>query len=184
MTPVNGSEKANGWPAEVHQVFRAAGVRQVGYVPDSGLAELIRLCESDPEIAAVSLTSEEEGVALAAGAWLGGQRSALLMQSSGVGNCMNAFAMAAECGFPLLLLVTMRGEQGEFNPWQTHMGRMVAPAIELAGGIVKRVNDETSVGPAVEAAARHCVETSGIAAVTLAQELIGFKAFDGGAGDG
>ncbi|MEE9257020.1 MAG: thiamine pyrophosphate-binding protein [bacterium] len=125
---------SGGWPAGVHRAFRAMDIRQVGYVPDSGLAGLIRLCEEDPGIAAVSLTSEEEGVGLAAGAWLGGQRSALLMQSSGVGNCLNAFALAAECGFPLLMLVTMRGEEGELNPWQFHMGRMAAPAIELAGG--------------------------------------------------
>ncbi len=168
---------SGGWPAGVHRAFRAMEIRQVGYVPDSGLAGLIRLCEEDPGIAAVLLTSEEEGVGLAAGAWLGGQRSALLMQSSGVGNCLNAFALAAECGFPLLMLVTMRGEEGEFNPWQFHMGRMAAPAIELAGGTVYRAEEEASVLPAVESAARFVFKTPGIAAVQLAQKLIGFKSF-------
>lgn len=101
------------------------------------------------------------------------------MQSSGVGNCLNAFALAAECGFPILMLVTMRGEEGEFNPWQFHMGRMAAPAIELAGGTVYRAEEEASVLPAVELAARFVFETPGIAAVQLAQKLLGFKSFDG-----
>ena len=82
---------------------------------------------------AVPLTTEEEGVALAAGAWLGGQRAALLMQSSGVGNCVDMLAMTQACRFPLLVLVTMRGECGEENPWQLPMGESAADALKLAG---------------------------------------------------
>ena len=94
------------------------------------------------------LTTEEEGIALAAGAWLGGQRSVLLMQSSGVGNCINMLSLSAICRFPLLMLVTMRGEWAEFNPWQVPMGRATQPALEAmrrcrsmraetAGGLVE-----------------------------------------------
>jgi hypothetical protein len=68
------------------------------------------------------LTTEEEGIALAAGAWLGGQRAVLLMQSSGVGNCINMLSLPVNCRMPFLTLVTMRGEWGEFNPWQVPMG--------------------------------------------------------------
>lgn len=70
----------------IYSIFRRAGIRQVAYVPDAGLNRLIQLCQSDPEIADVVLTTEEEGIGLVAGAALGGQRSAILMQSSGVGN--------------------------------------------------------------------------------------------------
>jgi sulfopyruvate decarboxylase TPP-binding subunit len=83
------------WRDEIFAALKAAEIRQVGYVPDAGHARLIELCGGDPEIRAVPLTSEEEGVALAAGAWLGGQRAALLMQSSGVGNCINMLSLAA-----------------------------------------------------------------------------------------
>src|SRR5256885_9057461 len=82
---------------------------------------------------AVPLTTEEEGIGLAAGAWLGGERAALLMQSSGVGNCANALTLAATCGFPLLVLVTMRGDAGERNPWQGSMGQATPAALRLSG---------------------------------------------------
>ena len=78
------------WHDAIFAVLKRADIRQVGYVPDAGHARLIELCRDDPAIRAVPLTTEEEGVALLAGAWLGGQRGALLMQSSGVGNCINS----------------------------------------------------------------------------------------------
>jgi sulfopyruvate decarboxylase TPP-binding subunit len=81
------------WVDEIFAVLKEKNIRQVGYVPDAGHARLIELCRGDPAIRAVPLTSEEEGVALLAGAWLGGQRGVLLMQSSGVGNCINMLAM-------------------------------------------------------------------------------------------
>ena len=104
------------WPDAIYAQFRRVGIRQVGYVPDAGHSRLIELCVQDPDIHDVVLTTEEEGVGLVAGAWLGGQRSALLMQSSGVGNCINMLSLPAICHMPLLMLVTMRGDWGEFNP--------------------------------------------------------------------
>src|SRR5688572_32959619 len=106
------------WPEAIHKELSGAGVRIVGYVPDAGHKRLIELCHAERNIRAVVLSTEEQGIGLAPGAWLGGQRSALLMQSSGVGNVINALGMVRECRFPLVTLVTMRGEQGEFNPWQ------------------------------------------------------------------
>ena len=57
----------------------------------------------------------------------------LLLQSSGVGNCINMLSLAAECRIPLLMLVTMRGEWGEFNPWQVPMGQATPAALEAMG---------------------------------------------------
>jgi sulfopyruvate decarboxylase alpha subunit len=177
MNAQGNSETSPTWPAEIHEIFRSAGIRQVGYVPDSGHAELIRLCHADPEIICVPLTSEEEGIGLMAGAWLGGQRSALLMQSSGVGNCVNLFSLAINCRFPALLLVTMRGEWGEFNPAQLPMGRAVRPVIEQMGGTVHRADEPAAVKPTVEAALKLAFQTSTLVAVTLGQKLIGAKSF-------
>src|SRR6267142_6458391 len=101
MGEARGAELPD-WRDDIFAALKAADIRQVGYVPDAGHARLIELCRAEPTIRAVPLTSEEEGVALAAGAWLGGQRAALLMQSSGVGNCVNALTLASNCGFPLL----------------------------------------------------------------------------------
>src|SRR5205814_1247785 len=127
------------WRDDIFTALKAAGIRQVGYVPDAGHSRLIELCHADPAIRAIPLTSEEEGIGLAAGAWLGGERAALLMQSSGVGNCINLLSLAKSCRFPLTMLVTMRGEWGEFNPWQVPMGTKTQAALELMDVLVYRV---------------------------------------------
>ena len=118
------------WQDQLFELLKGADIRQVGYVPDAGHSRLIARCKADPDIRDVVLTTEEEGIALAAGAWLGGQRSALLMQSSGVGNCINMLSLIRACRFPMLMLVTMRGEWEEFNPWQVPMGSIVEPTLE------------------------------------------------------
>ena len=108
---------APAWPLDIYKVFKQVNIRQIAYVPDAGHTQLIKSCRADKTMRAMSLTTEEEGVAMLAGSWLGGDRGALLMQSSGVGNCINMLGTIRECRFPLLALVTMRGELGEFNPW-------------------------------------------------------------------
>ena len=118
------------WPEAIHRELAAAQIRLVGYVPDAGHKRLIELCQTDTSMRAVVLSTEEEGIGLAAGAWLGGARSVLLMQSSGVGNVVNALGTIRECRFPLVTIVTMRGEEGEFNPWQVPMGQGTVAALE------------------------------------------------------
>jgi len=125
------SVRAGQWPDQLFETIKRGGVRQVGYVPDAGHARLIDRCRADADIHDVVLTTEEEGIALAAGAWLGGQRAALLMQSSGLGNCINMLSLARTCRFPLLMLITMRGEWEEFNPWQVPMGSIVEQVLKL-----------------------------------------------------
>lgn len=166
------------WPGQIYQALRAAMVRQVAYVPDAGHKELIDLCAGEDAMDMVPLTTEEEGVALLAGAWLGDQRGVLLMQSSGVGNCINMLSLARSCRLPLLMLVTMRGETGEFNPWQVPMGRTAAPVLELAGCEVSLLNAAGKAGETVAAAATRAFETNAMAAVLIAQRLIGVKTFD------
>src|SRR5215510_9698383 len=127
---------APGWPDRIHAVLSAMNVRQVPYVPDSGHSRLIELCHADRNMRAIPLTTEEEGVALLAGAWLGGERGVLLMQSSGSGNCTNMLGMTVECRFPLLMLITMRGQWGEFNPWQIPMAQATVPTLSAIGAMV------------------------------------------------
>lgn len=150
---------------------------QIAYVPDSGHARLIELARADASVHAVALTTEEEGVALAAGAWLGGARSVLLTQSSGVGNCINMLGMIQECRFPLLALVTMRGEWGEFNPWQVPMGEATAPALAAIGVAVRTVARGEDVVETVAASARLAFNTGRAVAVLISQRVIGAKAF-------
>ena len=166
---------AISWPDDIFRVFRAAEIRQVAYVPDAGHTRLINLCREDNVIRAVGLTTEEEGVALLAGAWLGGQRGALLMQSSGVGNCINMFSLIENCAFPCLVLVTMRGEYAEFNPWQVPMGSITEECLRLCRFVTCRVDDPENVDRLVGEACDHVFESGVAIAVILSQRLIGAK---------
>jgi sulfopyruvate decarboxylase alpha subunit len=166
---------ANDWPDKLFGVLKRANVRQVGYVPDAGHTRLIKRCVDDPDIHDVSLTTEEEGVALAAGAWLGGQRSVLLMQSSGVVNCINMLSLIRTCRFPLLTFITMRGEWEEFNPWLVPMGSIVEPTLKLCEVEVERARKPDEVEKIAEAAAQRVFGGDAAVAVLLSQELIGKK---------
>jgi sulfopyruvate decarboxylase alpha subunit len=163
------------WPEAIFQNFVDARIRQVAYVPDAGHAQLISRCEQSSKIRAVPLTREEEGVAMLAGAWLGGERGALLMQSSGVGNCINMLAVIEECRFPLFTLVTMRGEWGEFNPWQVPMGDSTVRALGNAGVMVKFVDDAERVAETVAAGINLAFGTYRAVAVVISQRVIGYK---------
>ena len=168
---------AISWPDVIYAQFRRVGIRQVGYVPDAGHSRLIALCQNDPQIIDVVLTTEEEGVGLVAGAALGGQRAALLMQSSGVGNCVNMFSLLRNCGFPCIALVTMRGEFGEFNPWQVPMGQAAKPALEAMGVRCFSVDRPEEVGETFAAAADLAFNSRTSAAVLVSQRIIGAKGF-------
>jgi sulfopyruvate decarboxylase alpha subunit len=165
------------WPDEIYGVLVDEKVRQVAYVPDAGHTRLIDRCRANPDMKAVMLTTEEEGIAMLAGAWLGGDRGVLLMQSSGVGNCINMLSLATVCRFPLLMLVTMRGEWGEFNPWQVPMGSSTQGVFELSGVRVLRATHPGEVSDVMEAAARQAYDACTATAVLLSQRLIGTKVF-------
>ena len=165
------------WPEALHRTLKSAGVRQVGYVPDAGHKRLIELCLADRDLHTVVLSSEDEGIGLAAGAWLGGQRAAVLMQSSGVGNCINQLATVRECRFPLLMLVTMRGQLGEFNPWQVPMGQATPDVLSAMGVVVKEAEAAEQIVPTVDAAARLAFGSYQAVAVLVAQSVIGIKSF-------
>ncbi len=165
------------WSEDIFQVLKNYDVRQVTYVPDSGLTNLLHLCSENDEMRMIPLTTEEEGVALLAGAWLGGQRGVLLMQSSGVGNCINMLSLPNICRMPLLIVVTMRGQWGEFNPWQVPMGQIADEALTLAGAVTFAVDEPSKVGETVAAAARMAFERSMVTAVLISQRILGAKTF-------
>lgn len=163
------------WQASIFKVLKAGGVRQIAYVPDAGHAHVIREAIADPDIEDIVLTTEEEGVALAAGAWLGGQRAVLLMQSSGVGNCVNMFSLLQSVDVPFFTLVTMRGEFAEFNPWQGPMSRATQGVLELMGITVLRASSPAEVESIVSAGLDAAFEAGDKVAVLLGQNLIGRK---------
>lgn len=163
------------WPAELYRVLKSSDVRQMAYVPDAGHTTLINLFHADPDVTCNVLTTEEEGIAIAAGAWLGGQRSVLLMQSSGVGNCINMLSLPVIMRAPLLMLVTMRGEWAEFNPWQVPMSRATEASLNAVGVRTMCANNPAEIANVVSAAAIETYEADQQIAVLLSQRLIGAK---------
>ena len=165
------------WAHDLYATLRKHDVTQFAYVPDAGHRVLIDLSLADPEVHSVALTTEEEGVALLAGADLGGTRGVLLMQSSGTGNCANFFSLISGGRFPFVTFISMRGEFGEGNPWQMGMGKAVQPILEAMDFRVLRVEHDDDVVPTAEAALTMAYKGGEAVAVLLTQKLIGAKAF-------
>jgi len=168
--PVSTFQNPAGvWSAAVYDVLKAGGVGLISFVPDGGHRGL----------RAVTLSTEQEGVALSAGAWVGGVKSVLLTQSSGVGNCVNMLSLLKTCQMPLLMLVTMRGEWAEFNPWQVPMGQATREVLQTMGVLVQRSDDPETLHSDVDAALRLAYSTYSPVAVLISQKLLGAKSFGG-----
>jgi sulfopyruvate decarboxylase alpha subunit len=165
------------WPDEIYRERMEARIEQIGYVPDAGGKRLIELCHANRALTTLPLTTEEEGIGLCIGAHLGGQRAVLLMQSSGVGNCINALSVPANCRIPIVMLVTMRGEWGEFVPWQVWMGQGAQAALESMGVLVYRADDRAKVAETVKACAALAFNTGRQVAVLIGQQVVGTKQF-------
>jgi len=165
------------WRDQIFDVLQDHEVKQVYHVPDAGHSRLIEACQKSNSIRTLALTTEEEGIPLAAGAWLGGQRSVLLMQSSGVGNTINLMGLTKTLRFPFLTLITMRGDYGEFNSWQYPMGQGTPKVLEAMGVLLYSVETADEVKATVDAAARAAFNGGQAVAVLLRQKLIGIKNF-------
>ena len=168
---------ATRWQDELYDLLRRHDVTQFAYVPDAGHRILIDRSLADPQVHSVALTTEEEGVALLAGADLGGARAVLLMQSSGAGNCVNMLSLVKGGRFPFLALLSMRGDFGEGNPWQFPMGQAVEPVLQAMGVICLRVERPEDVLATVGAALTMVFQSGHAVAVLLTQKLLGAKQF-------
>lgn len=173
MAASNGTN----WPADVFREMQARDVKTVCTIPDGGLTELLKMADADAGMRLVTLSTEEEGIGIVAGQWLGGTRAMIAMQSSGVGNCINALGLPTALRAPCLMLVTMRGQWGEFNPWQVPMGQAVRPALEAVGVKCFAVDRPQEVGEVFAAAADMAFHGLLSAAVLVSQRVIGAKGF-------
>jgi sulfopyruvate decarboxylase alpha subunit len=171
------ADSTGRWQDDVYDLLRRNNVTQFAYVPDAGHRILIDRSLADPGVHSIALTTEEEGVALLAGADLGGARGVLLMQSSGAGNCVNMLSLIKGGRFPFLTLLSMRGDFGEGNPWQYPMGQAVEPVLREMGVICLRAEKPEEVVPIVAAALTMVFQGGRAVAVLLTQQLLGAKAF-------
>jgi sulfopyruvate decarboxylase alpha subunit len=170
---------ARTWQEDVYRLLREGGITQFAYVPDAGHRALIDAAHADPDerVHAIPLTTEEEGVGVIAGAYLGGEQAVLLMQSSGVGNTINFLSLIQHCRIPFLTLVSMRGDFGEQNPWQFPMGQAVEPVLQAMGVLTLRVDSPAEAVQTVETALSMVNRSGRAVAVLLTQRLLGVKKF-------
>jgi sulfopyruvate decarboxylase alpha subunit len=165
------------WSTDVFDVLTSRAITTVCTIPDGGLTRLLNQIKAAPGMRLVTLTTEEEGIGVATGVWLGGGRAMVAMQSSGVGNCINAVGYPLTLRAPLLLLVTMRGQWGEFNPWQVPMGQATRPVLEAMGVKCYPVDRAEEIGETLAAAADMAFNGQQSAAVLVGQRVIGAKGF-------
>lgn len=167
----------DNWADNLYDKLRSMDISLFTYVPDAGHSAMINRALADPDVTSVPLAAEEEGVSLLAGAHLGGSRGVLLLQSSGVGNCINMLSLTNIGRFPLVSIVSMRGDYGEQNPWQFPMGQGTQACLEAMGTICLRVETPDDVVPAIEAAVNMAYRSDQSVALLLSQRLIGAKPF-------
>ena len=165
------------WHRDIFETLHSQNISLVAHVPDAAHSPLIKMCEAQNDMDVVTLTSEEEGVGLLCGAGAGHRKGVLLMQSSGVGNCINALALPNICRIPFLTIVSMRGEWGEFIPWQVPMGQATPKVLEAMDVRIFRADYRREVGSTVDAAANFAFNTRQASAVLLSQKMIGAKQF-------
>ena len=165
------------WSKDLFDIFNQADITLYPYIPDAGNKRLIELAEAANEIKVVLLTSEEEGVAVCAGAELVGQKGVLCMQSSGVGNIPNFLSFVKGGRFPILMMVSMRGDYGEQNPWQYPMGEAVQPIFDAMGVLTFWVHQADDLKTAALAACNAVHKGGQSAAIVLSQKFLGAKAF-------
>lgn len=161
------------WAHGVCAGLRAAGCRDVVYVPDNPLSQILSVLGSSyPEVRTTLATREEEAVGIAAGLALGGLRTALMMQSSGVGNAVNGLSsLLVAYQLPVLLVVSMRGDPGEWNWAQVPMGRAVRPVLDALGIQQLTVERADAAEEAMRACAALAFGTRHPAAVLLPRRL-------------
>jgi len=169
---------APAWAATILAAFRNEDIRNLVFLPDTVMARLLALAEAqqDDFFRLIGVHREEEAVGILSGLFMGGQRGAMLVQSSGLGNTLNALgslAMAYRIPFPML--VSLRGELGEFNPAQLHMGRAVPGCLDALTIQHVTLRSEDHLGTILEGALKTCYTQEEPFGVLLSAQLTGWK---------
>lgn len=161
------------WASRVASGLIASGVTEVVYVPDSPLSHLVRALGPDgANVRTTIATREEEAIGVAAGLYLGGVRPAVLFQSSGLGNSTNAVAsLLIPYRIPAILVISMRGEEGEWNAAQAPMGKAVRPILDALGIVWVAVEDEREAEAVVRVAGTRAFDTRIAVACLLPRRL-------------
>jgi sulfopyruvate decarboxylase alpha subunit len=161
------------WAAGVCAGVHASGIRDVVYVPDNPLANVLRIFAKEfTGVRLVLATREEEAFGIAAGLYLGGRRPAVMLQSSGLGNSLNAItSLLIPYQIPLLMVVSMRGDAGEWNAAQVPMGRSMPAILDALGIPHSRLESADDAATTVQVAAETAFGTRMLHAVLVPRRV-------------
>jgi sulfopyruvate decarboxylase alpha subunit len=171
--------EAKTWHAIVHETLKANEVRLVTYVPDRVLTPLIKSIDADSYFTAFVTTREEEALGIVTGAWMGGMRGAILMQTSGFATLPNALAsLAVPYQIPLLMLISERGTLGEFNLGQAMVCRTMRPVLDALGIENHTITRLDELEFILDRSIKQAVATQAPCALILSPLLTGGKTFN------
>ena len=130
----NNRPDNENWPQIAVRVFKANHIKLVTYIPDKVLAPLISLVHDDGYFSVVCPAREDEAVGIVTGAYMGGVRGIVLMQTSGFATIPNALAtLVVPCQIPLLMMISERGTLGDFQLGQAIVCRTMRPVLDALG---------------------------------------------------
>ncbi len=164
------------WDETMVHCLKEAEIPFISYVPDVNIGQVTRIMEDDPYFHVVAAAREEEAIAIAVGAYAVGTRSAVFMQSSGFGNCINSIgSLCLPARTPIPFFINMRGDLGEFNMAQVAMGRATGPILDLFGLPRYTLTEQSNMERVVKGAIQLCYASRQPVAVCLTPLLHGGK---------
>lgn len=170
---------ARTWHAIVQRTLHANDVRLVLYVPDKVFTPLIKSLHADADFTTFATAREEEAVGILSGAWMGGRRGAVLMQTSGFGTIPNALAsLAVPYQIPLIMFVSERGTLGEFNLGQAMVAKTMRPVLDSLGVETHTCTRLDELEFIVDRGIKQAVATQAPVAFILSPLLTGGKVFE------
>jgi len=169
-------EKELDWPEKIVSVLKANDICSISFVPDAVIGKILKIAEKDPYFQVTTLAREEEGIGVITGEYFGGRYGVLMMQSSGLGNCVNALAsLAIPYQIPFLILISQRGELGEFNACHMVMGKAIRSILDALGIQHYTLDREDNVSLILSGAIKTTYASDQPVAVILSTALVGWK---------
>ena len=162
------------WAETFLKVLKDNDIRLVPYVPDNVLTPLIKGVTSDNFFQPVCATREDEAIGMAAGAWMGGVKSIVMMQTSGFALIPNALAsLTVPSQIPTLMVISERGTLGEFNIGQQLVARTMRPVLDSLGIAHHTLTDEATMPFIVDRSIKQAITTQAPVAFILSPLLTG-----------
>ena len=164
------------WPDQIVSILKANNICSISFVPDAVIGKILKIAQKDSYFHFTTLAREEEGIGIIAGEYFGGRYGVLMMQSAGLGNCVNALAsLAIPYQIPMLILISQRGELGEFNACHTVMGKAIRRILDALGIQHYSVHREDDMETILNGAIKTAYSSEQPVAVILSTALVGWK---------